>query len=56
MAAPFAGQASPEAAVPPLAQVHCLVAHWRFCVLLGATVSYSALVHVVHATQASLLR
>ena len=56
LAAPFAGHVAPEAAVPPLAQVHCLVAHWRFCVLLGATVSYSALVHVVHATQASLLR
>ena len=44
------------AAVPPLAHVHCLVAHWRFCVLLGATVWYSAPVHVVHATHALLLR
>ena len=50
------GHAAPVAAVPPLAQVHCLVAHWRFCVLLGATVWYSALLHVVHATQASLLK
>ena len=44
------------AAVPPLAHVHCLVAHWRFRVLLGATVSYSALPQVAHATQASFLR
>ena len=47
--------AAPVAA-SPLAHVHCLVAHWRFCVLLGATVWYSAPVHVVHATHASLLR
>ena len=40
----------------PLAHVHCLVAHWRFRVLLGATVSYSALPQVAHATQASFLR
>ena len=44
------------AAVPPLEHVHCLVAHWRFCDALGATVWYSAPVHVVHATHASLLR
>ena len=46
----------PAAAVPPLAQVHCLVAHWRSCVLLGATVWCSAVVHAVHATHAPLLR
>ena len=56
LATPFVGQSMPAAAVPPLAQVHCLVAHWRFCVLLGATVWYSSLVHVVHARHASLLR
>ena len=42
----------PTAAVPPLAQVHCLVAHWRFCDALGVTFSYSALMHVVQATHA----
>ena len=56
LATPFVGHAVPEAAVPPLAHVHCLVAHWRFRVLLGATVSYSALPQVAHATQASFLR
>ena len=49
------GHAAPVAA-SPLAHVHCLVAHWRFCDALGATVWYSAPVHVVHATHASLLR
>ena len=48
-AAPFIGHAAPAAAVPPLAQVHCLVAHCRFCVLLGATVWYCAAVHVAEA-------
>ena len=40
----------------PLPQEHCFVAHWRFSVLLGATVWYSAPVHVVHETHALLLR
>ena len=53
LASPFAGHAAPVAA-SPFWHVHCLVAHWRFCVLLGATVWYSALVHVVHATHALL--
>ena len=48
------GHAAPAAA-SPLVQVHCFVAHCRFCVLLGATVWYSALLHVVHAAHASLL-
>ena len=39
-------------AASPLAHVHCLVAHWRFCDALGATVWYSAPVHVVHAAHA----
>ena len=56
LAAPSIEHAAPTAAVPPLAHVHCMVAHWRFCVLLGATVWYSAPVHVVHATHALLLR
>ena len=47
--------AAPAAALP-LLHVHCLVAHWRFCDALGATVWYSAPVHVVHATHASFLR
>ena len=55
LAVPCAGHATPVAA-SPFWHVHCFVAHWRLCVLLGATVSYSALVHVVHATHASLLR
>ena len=55
VAAPFAGQAAPAAALP-LLHVQCLVPHWRFCVLLGVTVSCSAAVQVVHATQALLLR
>ena len=40
------------AAVPPLAHVHCLVAHCRFCDALGAIISYSALPHVDHAAHA----
>ena len=56
LAAPCVGQLLPLAAVPPFAHVHCFVAHWRFIVLLGATVWYSAPVHVVHETHALLLR
>ena len=52
MAAPFVVQSTPTAAVPPLAHVHLFVAHWRFRDALGATVSYSPLLHVVHATHA----
>ena len=40
----------------PLPQEHCFVAHWRFSVLLGATVWCSAAVHVVHDAHMSLLR
>ena len=40
----------------PLPHEHCFVVHARFCVLLGATVSYWAAVQVVHATHALLLR
>jgi hypothetical protein len=35
----FELQALPDWPVPWL-HVHCFVAHWRFCVLLGATVWY----------------
>ena len=55
MPPPCVGHASPDVCTP-LAHVHCFVAHCRFCVLLGATVWYSALLQVVHATQASLRR
>ena len=37
------------AAVPLLAHVHRLVAHWRFRVMLGATIWYSLLLHVVQS-------
>ena len=49
------GHAAPVAP-SPLLHVHCFVAHWRFIVLLGATVWYSAPVHVVHETHTLLLR
>ena len=50
-ASPLVGHAAAEAAVP-LLHVHCFVAQTRFCDALGATASYSAPPHGVHATHA----
>ena len=52
LAAPLVGHDAPVAAVPPLAHVHRLVAHWRLREALGVTVSYSAMVHALHGMHA----
>ena len=46
----------PLAAVPPLAHVHCFVAHSRFRVVVGAMVSYWEPLHVVQSKQDAPLR
>ena len=43
-------------AATPFAHAHSFVAHSRFCVVLGATVWYSASVHTVQGEQLSPLR
>ena len=48
--APCDGHCAPDVGVP-YEQMHCLVAHWRSEVLVGAILSYCAELHVAVAAQ-----